>query len=192
MARGLFSISVALLAFPLEKQQELVSNLKTFDQELQQECGMSVRDDSRLVWRLITGNLPMGWTADRVKHELSWLKLVHEYTNYSSRYKCMIPFTKRNVEQVLFQGPLASKNAYDFTQQLVVPLFRLKAFGDWIKHGNSFKTGDWPWLKTCVPEKEPEDGENQCSSPKEDGNTLKVSAFDKISLGHLLPRNLLD
>ena len=61
-----FSIQVALLALPQVHHDALAARLDHFAFVLKEKHQLGMRDDSRLVWALVTESLPDGWDADRV------------------------------------------------------------------------------------------------------------------------------
>jgi hypothetical protein len=151
-----FSIEAALLGMPPDLHLVTVTRLNMFARNLWQRHGLRMRDDSRLVWSLVTDALPAGWTAEKVMNELCLMHYIHNYTNYSRQFKTTIPIVKQNIEQQIFKHmPNASFYAYEYVQKYVIPIYRIRAMMDC--HPNQQFPNEWPWQNKNDKHKEVKD-----------------------------------
>ena len=148
-----FSIEAALLGLPPDMQQRTEERLVSFANNLWNRYRMPVRDDSRLVWSLAVGNLPSGWTEERVMDELCLMRYIHECTPYMARFKTTIPVVKQNIEQQVFKGhPHASSLAYEYVQKFVIPVYRIRSMLE--THPDHGFPTVWPWVNAEEQEHE--------------------------------------
>ena len=127
-----FSIQAALMGLPFDMFNVCAIRLNEFQQKLWNERQLMLRDDSRLVWSFVSGQLP-GWTEAKVMDELCLVQYLHSHTDYVSKFKCTIPIVKLNIEQQVFAGmdsSRASSHAYEYVQKFVIPLYRIQAMFD--------------------------------------------------------------
>ena len=141
-----FSIQRALLGLPPDLQEPISYRLKLFANKLFRQAQLECRDDSRLIWSLVNGELSEDWNENKVIDELCVTKYLHDHTNYENEYKCTIPVVKQNIEQQIFsEYSDSSIKAHEYVQKFVIPLYRIKSILD--IHPNGKLASPWPWIK---------------------------------------------
>jgi hypothetical protein len=158
-SHSLFSISSALLGLPPEMRSEVTTNLTSLSDELFDKYNLTLRDDSRLGWSFVTKSLSSEWTRQKVMDELCLMFYLHNYTDYESQFKHIIPTIKQNLESELFSTlPKASFYSFEYVRKFVIPLYRIRSIL------NTCPTQEfptiWPWLST---------------TPNEEGDTTSFS-----------------
>lgn len=162
---GHFSIEKALFGMPEDIRETLAAKVSSFQQKLFYERNLLLRDDSRLVWSLLTGLLPESWTPERVMDELCLMEYLHKYTQYVRDYKGVIPVVKQDLQKRLFSefpDAKASFLAHEYMQKFVIPVFRMQAILK--KHPDARLARVWPWMEMEDGELEP-GLESQSSDP---------------------------
>jgi len=174
-----FSISAALMGLPPDMGRAVAERLNQFSEKLMRERRLPLRDDSRLVWSLVTNNLPGGWDETKVMDELCLLQYLHQYTDYGARYKCTIPIVKNNIEQQVFaKSPYASAHAYEYVQKFVIPVYRIGAM--LARHPNGDFPKVWPWIANQQDEQH-EQGDLEEEESEEDEEEQRERELQEVA-----------
>jgi len=170
-----FSISSALFGLPPDIRSGVQNELTNLSNELMGKYYLTLRDDSRLGWAFATGTLPPEWTRQKVMDEICFMHYLHNYTQYETEFKHVIPTVKQSIENELFAGlPKSSFYSFEYVRKFVIPLFRIRSMLNACPYQNFPKI--WPWVLQHEQDESPNNLE-EIISDKEFVNLLFSKQF---------------
>lgn len=96
---------------------------------------LTIRDDSKLAWAYIKGNLGALWTPERVADELAIIYYLYNYTNYAD-------YTLKHQ----FNVPMSSMHSSEFIQNFINPMKRIEFMFALFPDGRFPTEKTWPWV----------------------------------------------
>lgn len=122
----------------------LLVKLRALDEKCFTQCGIHIRDDSRLIWSFVTNKLPKIWDEQRVFSELCITRFLHQYTAYSEQF---------HVLKTKFISKLNSTTKYPhipydplIIRKCIIPIMKLQTLK---QHSADFDDMvQWPWQTT--------------------------------------------